>query len=103
MAKKTVFQRIKDLIPLHRSLAELPARCKAAHEKYDAPGIKVFTPKDVIPDSATPYNTCMGKTIEKILECDEVIFAGWADSRGCRMEHFACENYGIPYRTDVKI
>lgn len=91
-------------IPYTGHEAEFPERCRKAHERYDSKDVKVFTPKDVIQDSATPYNTCMGKTIEKILECDEVIFAdGWADSRGCRMEHFACENYGIPYRTDVKI
>lgn len=97
---KTIFVSI----PCTDHMAELPARCKAAHEKYDVPGVKAFTPKDVVPDSSTPYNTCMGKTIEKILECDEVIFAdGWADSKGCRMEHFACENYGIPYKTDAKI
>lgn len=91
-------------IPYTNHEAEFPERCKRAHERHDSIDVKVFTPKDVIPDSATPYSTCMGKTVEKILECDQVIFAdGWADSKGCRTEHFVCANYDIPYFVDVKI
>lgn len=91
-------------IPYTDHQAEFPGRCKVAHERYDSKDVKVFTPKDVVPDSATPYACCMGKTIEKLLECDEVIFAdGWADSKGCRLEHYACVNYEIPYFVDVKI
>lgn len=91
-------------IPYTDHQAEFPGRCQAAHEKYDAKDVRVFTPKDVIPDSATPYNTCMGKTIEKILDCDEVIFAdGWAESKGCRDEHYICVNHDIPHFVDVMI
>ena len=91
-------------IPYTDHQAEFPERCAMAHKRYDAKDTVVFTPKDVVRDSATPYACCMGKTIEKILECDEVIFAdGWADSRGCRLEYYACVNYDIPHFVDVKI
>ena len=91
-------------IPCTDHMAELPARCIAAHEKYDALNVKVFTPKDVVPDSSTPYATCLGKTIEKVLEVDEVVFAnGWAYSKGCTMEMHAAQTYGKKWFVDVKI
>lgn len=78
-------------------------RCKDAKAKYSMDYL-VVTPKDVIRDSATPYETCMGKCIEALLMCDEAVFAdGWADSRGCNLEMQACIIYNKPYKTDSKI
>lgn len=83
---------------------EMPERCKAAHERYDSPDVHVWTPRDVINDSATPYECCMGKCIEREMQCDEVIFAsGWADSRGCTLEMNVCQIYGIPYKVDARL
>lgn len=97
-------KRIYVSIPYTGHEADFPARCKAAHEKYDAPDVTVITPKDVITDSATPYNTCMGKCMEILLGCDEAVFAdGWAESKGCSLEAQATIIYGIPHKTDARI
>ena len=91
-------------IPYTGHEAEMPARCKAAHERYDAPGVVVWTPRDVIKDSATPYESCMGKCIEKEMQCDEVVFAnGWAESRGCTLEMNTCQVYEIDWKVDAKL
>ena len=83
---------------------EMPARCMAAHERYDAPGVQVWTPRDVIKDSATPYEACMGKCIEKEMQCDEVIFAnGWSESKGCTLEMNVCQVYGIAWKVDARL
>ena len=38
----------------------------------------------------------LGRSIQMINECDVVLFAGnWKDARGCRSEHYLCEQYGI--------
>lgn len=80
-----------------------PARCEAAKKKYQE-GCRVITPADIIKDSATPYSQCMGKCIEVLLECDEVVFlSGWYDSKGCNLEHSACQIYNIPYFIDAKL
>ena len=35
--------------------------------------------------------------LEKMADADAVIFApGWRDARGCRVEHLAASEYGIP-------
>lgn len=81
-----------------------PTRCEAAKKKYHKEGCRVITPADIIKDSATPYSQCMGKCIEVLLECDEVVFlSGWYDSKGCNLEHSACQIYNIPYFTDAKL
>lgn len=80
-----------------------PERCRKAHERHDSEGV-VFTPQDIINDSSMPYSLCMGKTIERLLECNRVIFAdGWADSRGCNLEHRCAEIYGIEISVDARI
>ena len=38
----------------------------------------------------------LGKSLELLSTADIAVFAkGWRNARGCRMEHEACENYGI--------
>lgn len=38
----------------------------------------------------------LGKSLEALSTADIAVFAkGWADARGCRMEHSACVAYGI--------
>lgn len=40
----------------------------------------------------------LGDSIKLMALADLVIFApGWEDARGCRIEHKACEEYGIPF------
>lgn len=80
-----------------------PARCEAAKKKYGK-DYSVITPADIIKDSATPYSQCMGKCIEVLLECDEVVFlSGWYDSKGCNLEYSACQIYNIPHFIDAKL
>ena len=82
-------------IPYTGHEKEFPERCRKAHEKYDRE-YKVITPADVIRDSSTPYETCMGKCLEALLTCQYAVFSkGWDESRGCRLEHSACDIYGI--------
>ena len=39
----------------------------------------------------------LGKSLELLAEADIAIFgSGWEQSRGCRIEHTCCEEYGIP-------
>lgn len=53
----------------------------------------------------TYFNSYTNKTplrllamaLEKMADADTVIFAhGWRDARGCRVEHLAASEYGIP-------
>lgn len=40
----------------------------------------------------------LGKSIQMLGRADIVVFApGWDKYRGCRTEHFVCEQYGIDY------
>ena len=42
---------------------------------------------------------CLGMSIELMSDADLVIFSpGWNYSRGCRIEHRVCQDYGIPYQ-----
>lgn len=39
----------------------------------------------------------LAMALEKMADADAVIFApGWRDARGCRVEHLAASEYGIP-------
>lgn len=83
---------------------DMPARCKAAHDKYDQDDVIVWTPRDIIKDSSMPYEGCMGHCIEREMQCDEVIFAGgWAESRGCTLEMEVCHIYGIEWKVDARL
>ena len=43
----------------------------------------------------------LGQSIRKMSMCDEIFFYGkWRDFRGCRMEHEACELYGLKVLED---
>lgn len=40
---------------------------------------------------------CLGVAIQKLGQCDGVIFCpGWRDANGCRVEHSVAFQYGIP-------
>lgn len=40
----------------------------------------------------------LGHAIGIMASCDLVFFFGnWKESKGCRIEHAVCEEYGIPY------
>jgi hypothetical protein len=49
----------------------------------------------------------LAKSLEAIADVDAVVFMdGWQEARGCKIEHQACEDYGIkiltPYFFDGK-
>lgn len=50
-------------------------------------GYDVVTPFDIIKSLSTPYNECMGKCIEALLDCDMIYLCrGWQGSLGCKAE-----------------
>lgn len=96
-------KRLYVSIPYTGHEADFPKRCEKARDKYSK-DYNVITPKQIIRDSSIPYNICMGKCIEALLDCDEVLFAdGWSESKGCSLEMGACMIYNKPYKTDAQI
>lgn len=58
---------------------------------------EVITPIEINEKNLNaPYPTLMGKDIETLLQCKEILLCeGWRDSRGCRLEYHAADIYGI--------
>ena len=53
-----------------------------------------------VPHEATPL-WFLGESIKLLGQADFAYFAkGWADYRGCRMEHKCAEEYGIKYMAE---
>ncbi len=43
----------------------------------------------------------LAKSLDLMAQCDGVAFAsGWANARGCKIEHACAEAYGIPILVD---
>ena len=70
----------------------------------------IFLPKEIefidsfIEDSNEKPLYLLGKALEKLSTADVCVFVdGWKESRGCRIEHECCVQYGIPkiYFTSV--
>ena len=57
----------------------------------------VETMQDTLPaDKANISLWCLAAGLVNMADCDYVIFLkGWRDARGCRLEHDACEAYGV--------
>lgn len=78
-------------------------------EKYEAAGFEVvdtIVPEE-IPNVPHPDLWCLGRSIQKMAECEGVVFkdrgfAQWKDARGCLIEHEAAKSYGmfIKYEED---
>ena len=46
----------------------------------------------------------LGKSLLSLATADAACFAeGWEQSRGCRIEHAVCEEYGIPILSDPPV
>lgn len=59
-------------------------------------GYDVITPFDIIKDPSTPYNECMGKCIEQLLQCEAIYLCkGWRQSKGCNAELQVALIYGL--------
>lgn len=55
----------------------------------------VPAPHDIAPGKETAYY--MGVDVMQLLLCDAVYMAkGWENSKGCKVEKFVAETYGIP-------
>lgn len=40
---------------------------------------------------------CLGESLKRMAHADLAVFAkGWAEARGCAIEHMCAEKYGIP-------
>lgn len=45
----------------------------------------------------------MGRDVEKLLLCDAIYFCdGWHDSKGCRVESYIAETYGLKLYHDLR-
>lgn len=57
----------------------------------------VETMQDTLPaDIANVSLWCLAAGLVNMAKCDYVIFLkGWRNARGCRLEHDACEAYGV--------
>lgn len=79
--------------PLHEAKAHAE-RIKAKLSEY---GHECITPFDVCPEPDKSYGYYMGRDIEALLadDIDGIILGiGFADSKGCQLEHAAAEIYG---------
>lgn len=57
---------------------------------------EVFSPFEVAPDKNMPDSYYMGRDIEQLMNCDIIIqMNGWENSKGCRVENFVADTYGI--------
>lgn len=64
-------------------------------------GYDVVTPFDIIKNVCTPYNECMGKCIERLLECDAIYLCrDWQASQGCKAEMQVALVYGKEVMTE---
>lgn len=83
-----------------RATDEIIAECKAliaaAAVELRTDDIKVLdTYRGAYIDK--PPLQLLARALEKMADADAVIFApGWRDARGCRVEHLAASEYGIP-------
>lgn len=60
---------------------------------------EVITPFDIVTDISTPYNVCMGRCVEALLECDVICMAGdFKSSKGCMAEKAIAQIYGLEVR-----
>lgn len=49
------------------------------------------------------YAYYMGRDIEKLLVCDAIYFCdGWHESKGCRVESYIAETYGLKIYHDLR-
>ena len=64
--------------------------------------VELLTDDILVPDTLfinhdRPRLAMLGRSIEKMAEADAIIFApGWKQAAGCRVEHLAAAEYGIP-------
>ena len=57
---------------------------------------EVFSSFEVAPEKYMPDSYYMGKDIEQLMNCDIMIqMNGWENSKGCRVENFVADTYGI--------
>ena len=57
---------------------------------------EVFSSFEVAPEKYMSDSYYMGKDIEQLMNCDIMIqMNGWENSKGCRVENFVADTYGI--------
>lgn len=63
-------------------------------KKY--PDVEFITPIDVTMELGKPTSFYMGKDIEQLIDCDAIVSVhGWETSKGCRVERYTAEVYGL--------
>lgn len=81
----------QDIEEVKKKSEELKQRIKGESSEP----CEVITPFDVCSIGWMGYNAYMGRVIEALLDCDEVVFRkGWNESKGCLLEYEAARIYG---------
>ena len=84
-----------------RDMGQVKSYANYVKDKWTAKGFDVITPFDVVPDEDKPYNYCMGKDIEALLDCEGIILChDWFSSKGCRAECSVAQVYGKQIKID---
>ena len=91
-------QKLYLSIPISGRDYETQKAIAAIHQqKFEQFGYKVVNPFELTPEQGNTDAYYMGRCIEALLTC-QVIFMcdGWRESKGCRTEKYAAQQYGIP-------
>lgn len=77
----------------------------ATHQQVlESEGYEVVNPFELTPEQGKTDAYYMGRCIEALLQCDAILMCdGWMNSKGCRTELFAAEQYGIPQISYTKL
>ncbi|MBR5147741.1 MAG: DUF4406 domain-containing protein [Bacteroidaceae bacterium] len=86
-----------------RSIEEAKAEADSAKKVFmqTFPQSEVITPFEIHPELPDmppheQYAYCMGRDIEVLLTCDQIVMCpGWRNSKGCQAEHAIAEVYGL--------
>lgn len=77
---------------------------KEVAKRLEEDGYRAITPFDIVEDEGTPYQVCVGRCIEKLLESDFICLCkGWNDSHGCMLEGSVASIYNIGILKDEEL
>lgn len=65
-------------------------------QEMPSKNVEIIVPFDICPDPTLPYQYYMGKDIEALLTCDDIIsMQGWPQSKGCLAEYEVSRIYHL--------
>lgn len=93
MIRYTISQPMRD-----KSLNEIQRERERVTSAFNALGWYFVDNmvQEKAPNVANTSLFCLGSSLVEISKCDYVVFLeGWREARGCKLEHDACEAYGV--------